>query len=138
MTKWDTRMLDLVTLVASWSKDPSTQVGAAIVDQQNRVVSLGFNGFPHGVADIAYSRAEKLNRTIHAEENAILFANRSVSGCTLYVTHHPCARCAAKLIQVGIRRVVIRTDGKPLSDAWRDEIHSAAEMFDEVGVEVVG
>lgn len=137
MTKWDTRMLDLVTLVSTWSKDPGTRVGAAIVDQKNRVVSLGFNGFPRGVTDIDLPREEKLLRTIHAEENAVLFAGRSVEGCTIYVTHHPCARCAAKLIQVGIRRVVIRTDGKPLSDAWRDELHSAASMFDEVGVEVV-
>lgn len=70
LNKWDHRFAGLVTLVASWSKDPSSQVGAAIVDAKNRVVSLGFNGFPRAVADAPVDRDEKLRRTIHAEENA--------------------------------------------------------------------
>jgi len=137
MNKWDARMLDLVALVATWSKDPSTQVGAAIVDQNNRVVSLGFNGFPRGVLDIDCDREEKLRRTIHAEENAILFASRPVAGCTLYVTHHPCARCAAKAIQVGIKRIVVHAGTEPLSDKWAAELTSARAMLFTSGVEVV-
>ena len=89
MNKWDARMLALVDLVASWSKDPSTQVGAAIVDSKNRVVSLGFNGLPRAVRDSdVLERDEKLRRTIHAEENALLFASRSVEGCTIYGRTH--------------------------------------------------
>ena len=109
MSKWDRRMLGLVNLIAAWSKDPSTGGGAGIVDAKNRVVSLGYNGFPRAVCDsdeALFDRDEKLRRTIHAEENALLFAGRPVEGCTLYMTHPPCARCAAKLIQAGIARVV--------------------------------
>lgn len=94
MSKWDRRMLGLVNLVATWSKDPSTGVGAVIVDSKNRIVSVGFNGFPRAVCDsdeALFDRDEKLRRTIHAEENALLFAGRSVEGCTIYVTHPPCA-----------------------------------------------
>ena len=56
MSKWDRRMLGLVNLIATWSKDPSTRVGAVIVDAKNRVVSLGYNGFPRAVCDLAVSR----------------------------------------------------------------------------------
>lgn len=137
MNKWDRRFLDLVALVASWSKDPSTQVGAAIVDGKNRVVSLGFNGFPRAVADVPVDRDEKLRRTIHAEENALLFAQRSVEGCTIYLTHPPCARCAAKLIQAGIARVVAAQASAEFANRWADDIASSALMFEQAGFEFV-
>lgn len=79
MSKWDHRFLELAELVGSWSKDPSTQVGAVIVDIDNRIVSTGFNGFPRGCldhADTLGDRDRKLLRTIHAEDNALLFARR--------------------------------------------------------------
>lgn len=128
MKKWHKRFINMATLVSSWSKDPSTQVGAVIVDPKNRIVSVGFNGFAQGVEDSYTNRDEKLRRTIHAEENAILFANRSVEGCTLYVTHHPCARCTAKIIQVGISAIVYRD---PLNDNWEDEVKSSDRMLYE-------
>lgn len=134
MTKWDARMMALVQLVASWSKDPSTQVGAAIVDPKNRVVSMGFNGFPRAVADTTVDRAEKLRRTIHAEENALLFAQRPVEGCTLYVTHPPCAMCTAKIIQAGIVRVVAPRPSPDFAERWAADIASSATMFIEAGV----
>lgn len=129
--KWAKRFLDLASLVASWSKDPSTQVGAVIVDSRNRIVSVGFNGFPHRVSDTEVTRDEKLRRTIHAEENALLFANTSLEGCTLYVTHHPCARCTAKLIQVGIKAIIYRDE---LSKNWNEEVDSAKTMLNEAGI----
>lgn len=136
--KWDTRMLDLVDLVAGWSKDPSTRVGAAIVDGHNRVVSLGFNGFPRAIEDGAalLDRDEKLRRTIHAEENALLFAKAPVEGCTLYATHPPCAACTAKLIQAGIRRVVSRPAEPEFAERWGADLRSAAGMCFEAGVPV--
>lgn len=137
MSKWDRRMLSLVGLVASWSKDPSTKVGAAIVDKQNRIVSLGFNGFPRAVSDSTETlvdRDEKLRRTIHAEENAILFAGRPVMGCTIYVTHPPCARCAAKIIQSGITRVISNPPSFEFRTRWADDMHSALSMFAETHV----
>lgn len=97
MSKWDARMLAVASLISGWSKDPSTGVGAVIVDPQNRVVSMGFNGFPRAVKDSAsamLNRDEKLRRTIHAEDNALLFARRDVAGCSIYVTHPPC--CAVQ------------------------------------------
>lgn len=131
--KWTTRFLDMADLVAKWSKDPSTQVGAVIVDDKHRVVAVGFNGFPRGVNDdMNVDRDEKLRRTIHAEENALLFAGRSVEGCTIYVTHHPCASCAAKLIQAGIVRVAFRNR---LSEKWGAEAASAKAMLQEAGVD---
>lgn len=134
MTKWDRRFLGLANLVATWSKDPSTGVGAVIVDAKNRIVSMGFNGFPRAVHDDEANlndRDEKLRRTIHAEENALLFAGRSVEGCTIYVTHPPCARCAAKIIQAGIVRVVSRPPWNSFVERWADDMRSAAEMFAE-------
>ena len=135
--KWNTRMLALAELVAGWSKDPSTQVGAVIADGSNRIVSQGYNGLPRGVSDdpaVLADRDEKLRRTIHAEINAVLFAGRSVAGCTIYVTHPPCARCAAVLIQSGIARVV-HAD-RALRPDWAADLASARAMFVEAGVRV--
>ena len=133
--KWDRRMLGMANLVATWSQDPSTGVGAVIVDTKNRIVSMGFNGFPRRVTDNydGMTRDEKLRRTIHAEENALLFATRSVEGCTIYVTHPPCARCAAKIIQAGIVRVVSRPPWNEFTERWADDIRSSTEMFAEAG-----
>lgn len=136
MTKWDRRFLGLANLVATWSKDPSTGVGAVIVDAKNRIVSMGFNGFPRAVRDdeaALNNRDEKLRRTIHAEANAILFAGRPVEGCTIYVTHPPCAKCAATIIQAGIARVVSRPPWNSFTERWADDMRSAAEMFAEAG-----
>lgn len=134
MTKWDARFIALAQLVATWSKDPSTQVGTAIVDPKNRVVSLGFNGFARGVQDLDVTREEKLRRTIHSEANALLFAHRPVEGCTVYVTHPPCARCAAKPIQAGVVRVVALPPTPEFAARWAAEIASTRAMFAEAGV----
>lgn len=136
--KWDFRFLDLAALVASWSRDSSTQVGAVIVDPDHRVVSLGFNGFPRGLEDVDLPRDEKLRRTIHAEENALLFASRSLDGCSIYITHPPCARCAAKIIQTGTARVVFWEPSDAFAERWADEMATSFAMFDEAGVEYFG
>jgi dCMP deaminase len=135
ITKWDERFLKLAELVATWSKDPSTQVGAVIGDNQNRIVSTGFNGFPRGILDDSeVTRDVKLMRTIHAETNALLFAQRDVSGMTIYVTHHPCANCAAKIIQSGITRVVVNKINNSFADRWDDQITEALKMFKEASI----
>lgn len=134
--KWQQRFTNLAQHIAGWSKDTSTQVGAVIVDSKNRILSLGFNGAPRGVAD-ADNRDEKLRRTIHAEANAIGFAQRDLSNCTLYVTHPPCAQCAAQIIQSGIGRVVFPKASDAFIERWTDSHISALTMFDESGVEVV-
>jgi dCMP deaminase len=132
---WDRRFLDLAAHVAQWSKDASTKVGAVITDSRKRIVSIGFNGYPANVDDSKVpSREEKLRRTIHAERNAILFAVRDLAGCTIYVTHHPCAGCMATIIQAGIMRVVFPAPQGDFADRWKDDIRSAQEMAIEAEV----
>jgi len=136
--KWDQRFLQMATLVASWSKDPSTQVGAVIVRPNKTIVSVGYNGFPRSVRDdgeLYRDRPTKLLRTVHAEVNAILTANQPVKGCTLYVSPlHPCANCTGIIIQAGIARVVAQMPSTP--DAWQDSFRAAQQMFDEARVPV--
>ena len=107
MSKWSDRFMELAEHVATWSKDPSTQVGCVIVDKQNRVVSLGFNGFPRGIKDIPARYQDKETKYLfvaHAERNALDNAPLSVEGCTLYSPLLPCNECAKSIIQKGIKR----------------------------------
>lgn len=138
--KWDFRFMLVASVIGSWSKDPSTQCGCLLVDQERRLVSGGFNGFPRGVEDRherLTDREKKLAMVIHAEENAIQFAQRTLVGCTAYVwPMPPCARCAGKLIQAGISRIVT---GQPTSDQlrrWGRDFALANEMYAEAGVEL--
>ena len=123
--KWDDRFLGLAQFIAQWSLDPNTKVGAVIADSEQRIVSLGYNGFPRGVHDLPerlQNRDIKLKMTVHGELNAIIFAQRPLSECTLYTwPFMSCAQCAAMVIQSGIRRVVA-----PISDnpRWIDDFPS--------------
>lgn len=133
---WDERFIKLAEHVASWSKDPSTKVGAVIVDSGRRVVSTGYNGFPMGVKDDSRlsDREKKLEIIIHGEINAILFARRDLSGCTLYTyPFMPCSRCAAMVIQSGIARVVSLPSNNP---KWVNSFILSKELFNESGVEL--
>jgi len=136
--KWDRRFLEMAELVGSCSKDPSTQVGAVIVDKDRRIVSTGYNGFPKGIADrhdLLHDREKKYKLIIHGEMNAILFAGRSLEGCTLYTTPFlPCATCSSFVIQSGITRVVSWHTDNP---RWGESIQLAKSMFAEAGVECV-
>ena len=138
--KWDDRFMGLAAHIAAWSKDPSTQVGAVLVDPRNkRVVATGFNGFPAGVEDRAdrlENRQVKYEMVVHAEQNALMFAGTQAQGCTIYVTPlPPCARCAALLIQAGVQRVVCpRPDFS--KEPWASQGRISEEMFGEAGVAV--
>lgn len=133
---WDDHFMDMATLVAQRSKDPSTKVGCVVVSEDKIVVATGYNGLPRGVED----RSERMERpakylwTSHAEENAVAQSARvgaKLKGGTAYVTHHPCSRCARSLIQAGISKVVIG-DG---TTSMPDEEFSVADiMFKEAGV----
>ena len=114
---WDEYFMGLAHLSALRSKDPSTQVGAAIVDENHRVVSVGYNGFPQGVSDAEFPWAReggtfdtKYAFVVHAELNAILNSQRSVRGCTIYVSLFPCNECAKAIIQSGIKKIVYESD----------------------------
>lgn len=135
--RWDRRFLDLARLTASWSKDPSTKVGAVITDAENRVVSGGYNGFPRGVIDDPRRLADRdlrLKMTIHAEANAIMYARRDLRGLTLYSTFTPCAACAGLIIQAGIRRVIAPIPPKDFAERWARDLDAALIMFNEAGV----
>ena len=137
LSKWEKRFMDMARLVATWSRDPSSKVGAVIVDRRKRVVSVGFNGFPAGVDDTIVSREQKILRTVHAEGNAILFAQRDLTGCTIFTTHPPCAQCAALIVQSGITRVVSPIPTQDFASRWKDHCDEALTMFAEAGVQVV-
>ena len=129
--------MKLAEEVATWSKDPSTKVGAIITDHSNRVIGLGYNGFPRGVSDTEDRYADKLVKyglIVHAEANAILNALTSVKECLLYTTKFPCSECAKLIIQSGIVKVYApapATDGK-----WADDANFSIQMLNESGVEI--
>ncbi len=97
ISKWAVRFFQMAELVGSWSKDPSTQVGA-VITHGNRIVSVGFNGYPHGISDSADidDREMKLLKTLHAEENAILFAKRDLSGSDIWGNAFPMSELCGK------------------------------------------
>lgn len=136
-SKWDNRFLDLAYFISKWSKDPSTKVGAVIVDNDRRIVSTGYNGFPIGVGDAAElyaNRDYKYEHVVHGEMNAILFARRDLNYHTLYtVPFMPCSRCAAMIIQSGIMRVVAPYSNNP---RWKESFDRTIKLFTEGGVQL--
>ena len=139
-SKWDLRFLDMATLVASWSRDPSTQVGAVAV-RDKRILATGYNGLPAGVEDTPErlkNRDTKLLLTSHAETNLLTYAARdgvSLRGATVYVTLWPCSHCAGQLINAGVVRVVIPAQVVP--ERWAASFSMARQMFLEAGVVLV-
>lgn len=129
------RFLAMTGVMASWSKDPSTQVGA-VITRGKFIVSQGFNGPPAKVDDTEVSRERKLLRTLHAELNAILIAKQDLTGCTLYCNLPCCAQCMAAIIQVGITTVVclLPDPSKEFKGRWLDSCNEAETMAREAGI----
>lgn len=136
MSDWDSRFLDVARLVSTWSRDPSTQVGAVITDSLGRIVSTGFNGFPRGVDDSPdryNDRDAKLGLCVHAELNAILFGGDRVRGASIYIYPlPPCCECTKAIIQSGIIRIVY--PDMPIPDRWKTSIEMSRMMLKEAGV----
>ena len=116
---WDQYFMGVAALSAMRSKDPNTQVGACIVSQDNKILSMGYNGFPVGCSDddFPWSRDgegyedNKYYYSTHSELNAILnYRGGSLEGCKIYVTLFPCNECAKAIIQAGIKTVVYDCD----------------------------
>jgi dCMP deaminase len=137
MSDWDARFLEMAALVATWSKDPSTKVGA-VITRGKFVVSLGFNGHPSGIQDSEgrlHDREMKYRTIIHAELNAILSARQPLVGCTLYVVPFmPCSACGAVIVQAGITRVVTWESD---NERWAESFEITRSIFAEAGVELV-
>ena len=139
-SKWDLRYLQLAKEVSSWSKDPSTQIGAIAVGTKGQVLSQGYNGFPRGIEDrVSYyeNRETKYKYVVHAEMNVIYNATYngvSLDGATLYVTGLPvCSDCAKGIIQVGIRRVVMIEQNVP--QKWIESWKTTAGMFGQANID---
>lgn len=136
--KWTARFINLAAEVGSWSKDPSSQVGAVIIRPDRSVASVGFNGLPRGVSDDPArlaDRDQKLLYTVHAELNAILAAREPLHGYSIVVyPFQPCSGCAAAIIQAGISEVICPE--VPDASRWADSFHAARTMFREAGTVV--
>ena len=110
---WNEYFMGVASLSAKRSKDPSTQVGACVVNQDKRIIGIGYNGFPMGCSDDVYPWGKSANYldskypyVVHAEPNAILNCTSSLKGATLYVTHSPCNDCCKSILTAGIKEVV--------------------------------
>jgi dCMP deaminase len=138
--KWDLRFLELAKLVSTWSKDPSTQTGA-VITKGNRVVSVGFNGFPQNMIDLPenYSnREEKYSRIVHCEMNALLFAKESTVGCTLYTwPFMSCDRCFVHMSQAGLIRFVAPKPSLEVISRWGDAMDRVRKYIKESGLTLV-
>jgi dCMP deaminase len=136
--KWDMRFIELARYISTWSKDPSTQVGAVIVDKRNRIISTGYNGFPRGVKDTPerlHYREVKYSMVVHGEINALLFATQPLEGTTLFLWPFlSCSKCTAIIINSGITRVVAPESFNP---RWEESIKLSQTLYHEAGVKVV-
>ena len=137
---WDQYFMGLAHLSAMRSKDPNTSVGAVIVDDKHRVVSIGYNGMPYGCSDDVYTWDRegdlldtKYPYVVHAELNAILNAGRSLKDCTLYVSLFPCNECAKAIIQSGIKKIIYEDDKYADSETTR----ASKRMLQSANVELV-
>jgi len=140
-SKWDTRYLQLAHLVSLWSRDPSTQTGAAIVKPNHTLLSVGFNGFPQNMPDNPEwyaNREEKYSRIVHCEVNALILAEGSARGCTLYTwPFASCDRCCVQMLQAGITRFVFPSIPERLVERWGKPLELTKKYIAEAGCEAV-
>ncbi len=134
---WDEYFMGIALLSANRSKDPSTQVGACIVNEDKKIVGIGYNGFPIGCSDddLPWAREgcpldTKYPYVCHAELNAVLNSSRNLKKCTIYVALFPCNECAKVIIQAGIKEVIYLSD----KYAKTDSVKASKKMFDITGV----
>lgn len=133
---WDRKFLDLARFVAGWSKDPSTRVGAVAVGETPNLLSLGYNGFPPGVADLPdrlHDRDTKYRLVVHGEINALI--NAQFRPVTLYVTHPPCVRCTVQILAYrSVRRVVSVKPDQDMLSRWAADFEESQRLFAEAGI----
>ncbi len=131
---WDEYFMGIALLSAKRSKDPSTQVGACIVNQYSKIVGIGYNGFPIGCDDDTLpwgKTSDDINDTkypyvVHAEANAILNSTKDLHGARVYVALFPCNECTKLIIQSGIKEIIY------LSDKYKDtdSVKASKKMLD--------
>lgn len=135
---WDSYFMGIALLSSMRSKDPSTSVGACIVSENNKILSLGYNGMPIGCSDDEYPWEReghpldtKYLYVCHAELNALLnYSGTNMKGAKVYTTLFPCNECTKALIQSGIKEVIYMSD----KYADTDSVIAAKRMMDSVGI----
>lgn len=134
---WDEYFMGVALLSAKRSKDPNTQVGACIINDDKRIIGIGYNGFPRGCDDNIFPWGKrnsyldnKYPYVVHAEANAILNSTRNLKGSTLYVSLFPCNECAKLIIQSGIKHIVYMNDKYDGTDSDL----ASKRMLDAAGV----
>lgn len=136
--KWDVRFIEMAELISTWSKDPSTKVGAVAVGEDRNILATGYNGFPAGIKDDGRleDRPVKYSLIVHAEMNCIFNASKigvSLKGSTMYVHGLPvCSDCAKGLIQSGVNRIVINKASH--DPRWAESFEKTINMFNEAGI----
>jgi dCMP deaminase len=135
--------MDMAKEIASWSKDPNTQVGAIAVGDKGQILSQGYNGFPRGILDRPdrlSNRETKYKFVVHAEMNVIYnatYSGVSLAGAKLYVYGLPvCNECCKGIIQVGIKEVYVAQECIDLRPHWFESWMQSLDMFNEVGIKV--
>lgn len=140
---WDEAFMSIASVISGRSKDPSTQVGATIVSEDNRILSIGYNGTPNGFDDKDFPWGKDSNNplenkypyVIHAERNAILNFRgslREMRNAKAYVTFFPCNECAKEIAQVGIKEVIYLND----HDTNSYSTQATLAIFNAVGIKV--
>jgi len=137
---WDEYFMGIALLSAQRSKDPSTQVGACIVDENNKIVGIGYNGFPRGCPDdklpwarkAADVKDTKYPYVVHAEVNAILNSTVKLGNAKMYAALFPCNECAKMVIQAGIKEIVYLSD----KYSGTDSVMAAKKMLQMAGVKI--
>ena len=140
-SKWDHRFMRIAREISTWSKDPSSKIGAVIVNDERRILATGYNGFPRGIEDSEErlnDREQKYPRIVHGEMNALmnaLYSGVSVKDATIYVWGLPiCSECTKSVIQSGIKRVVI-TYPELSPEKWQTQWKELSwPMYSEAGV----
>jgi dCMP deaminase len=143
INKWYKRYLKLAKEIATWSKDPNTQVGAVVVGSKGQILSQGYNGFPRGISDLSKrlsDRDVKLSLIVHAEMNAIFnasYSGVSLDGSTIFIHGLPaCSECAKGIIQVGIKKVVVSKQCIEARPHWNESWNKSKAMFAEAGIAI--
>lgn len=140
--EWNDYFMAMAFLAAKRSKDPSTQVGACIVNEDRKIVGLGYNGFPIGCSDDDFPWGKNTENPIeskymyvcHAEVNAVLNKLAAdVKNCTLYVALFPCNECAKVIIQSQIKEIFYLSD----KHAHKPEVIASKRMLDAVGIKYI-
>ena len=142
--KWDGRFLEMAALVSTWSKDPSTKVGAIAVDPEDRtILATGYNGFPKGIDDSSLrlnNREEKYKYVVHAEMNMIYNAGKigsSLKGSYVYVWGLPiCSQCALGIVQSGVSQIILPTY-MTIDEKWAKSWELSESIFFEAGIQIV-